>query len=352
MRVLVIAVALLGCKKSDEKPAPKPAEQPAKPAEPPVAVKPVGACENLDLVLASKILGDAAHPCRARLDAVYGRMISTGLAFSGTLVSTKPKRGAGFFITCQHCTGADGDGLREPEKEEPSAFNGLAPAQLAGTAVRSGPESRLYFIHRVFSRMPPKSAFDAKGRLTNIKPEDDFVVGTISGEPVDVVGHIGVLPSAKVSDKRLTVHDPRELLSQQPWAEAKPGTQALLLGFPRDMPAMTFGGELVASVGEILDDTRAKEMLLRADADEAAIPYDPSVELVVAARASSGMSGGGAFDEDGRYLGVSVRGTLNPVDGKYLVRVVRAPYVMKQLAAALAAAPAPLRTKLEPFLLP
>ncbi len=187
----------------------------------------------------------------------------------------------------------------------------------------------------------------------NIKPEDDFVVGTISGEPVEVVGHIGALPNAKVSDKRLAVHDPREVAtSQQPWAEAKPGTQALVLGFPRDMPAMTFGGELVASVGEILDDTRAKEMLLRSDADEAAIPYDPSVELVVAARAWSGMSGGGAFDEDGRYLGVSVRGTLTPVDGKYLVRVVRAPYVMKQLSAALAAAPAPLRTKLEPFLLP
>jgi hypothetical protein len=64
------------------------------------------------------------------------------------------------------------------------------------------------------------------------------------------------------------------------------------------------------------------------------------------------MSGGGAFDADGRYLGVSVRGTLEPVDGKYLVRIVRAPYVMKQLGAAVAAAPEPLRTKLQPFLVP
>ena len=344
MRALVIAVALLGCKKSEEQPAPKPAEP---------AAKPVGPCENLDLVLASKILGDAAHPCRARLDAAYGRMIATGLVFSGTLVSTRPKRGAGLFITCQHCTGADGDGLHDPEIEEPSAFQGLAPAQLVGTAVHSGPDGRLYFIHRVFSRLPPKSAFDAKGHLMNIKPEDDFVVGTISGDPVEVVGHLGAMPSARVGDKRLVVHDPRELApSQQPWADAKAGTQALVLGFPRDLPDQAFGGELVASVGEILDDTRAKDMLLRADPDEAAIPYDPAVELVIAARASSGMSGGGAFDEDGRYLGVSVRGTLKPVVGKYLVRIVRAPYVMKQLAAALAAAPAPLRAKLEPFVVP
>ena len=345
MRALVIAIALFGCKQSDDKP--KPAEPPAPPA---IAAK----CENIDLVLESKILSDAEpHPCRARVDAAYGRLISTGLAFSGTLVSTKPARGAGLFITCQHCTGADGDGLHDPEKEEPSAFNGLAPAQRAGTAVRSGPETRLYFIHRLFSRMPPKSAFDAKGRLMNILPADDFVVGTISGDHVDVIGHLGALPRAKVGDTRLPVHDPREVLaSSQPWAEAKPGTQALVLGFPRDLPDMTFSGELVASVGEILDDTRASAMLLRADADEAAIPYDPTVELVVAARASSGMSGGGVFDEDGRYLGVSVRGTLKPVDGKYLVRVVRAPYVMKQLAAALAAAPAPLRTKLQPFLVP
>jgi hypothetical protein len=93
-------------------------------------------------------------------------------------------------------------------------------------------------------------------------------------------------------------------------------------------------------------------MLARGDADEAAIAYDPAVEFVVAARASSGMSGGGAFDPDGRYLGVAVRGTVKPVDGKYLVRIVRAPYLLKQLSTAVAAAPAPLRTKLQPFLLP
>jgi hypothetical protein len=214
----------------------------------------------------------------------------------------------------------------------------------------SGQETQLFFVHTLFSRTPPKSAFDAKGRLVNIIPADDFVVGTFNGAPIEVVGHIGVLPSSTVSDQKLDLHDPRALATAQPpWADAKPGTQALVLGFPRDLPDQAFGGELVASVGEILDDARAKDMLSRADADEAEIPYDPAVELVVAARASAGMSGGGAFDADGRYLGISVRGTLAPVDGKYLVRIVRATYVMKQLAAALDAAPEPLRAKLTPF---
>ena len=343
MRGALILIAVLGCKQVDRQPAPAPAE--------PVPVAPAGTCENLDLVIVSKILRDAAHPCRARVDAAYGRMVATGVAFSGTLVSTKPVRGAGLFITCQHCTGPDDqDGLHDVEKADPVAFQATAPARLVDSQVRGGPASQLYFIHRLFSRKPPKSAFDAKGNLMNILPKDDFVIGTLSGEPVDVIGHIGAMPRATVSDKKLVVYDPKAITaSEQPWADAKPGTQALVLGFPRDLPDHTFDGELVASVGEILDDARAKDMLSRADADEAAIPYDPAVELVIAARASSGMSGGGAFDEDGRYLGVSVRGTLQPVDGKYLVRVVRAPYVLAQLKAALAAATEPRRAKLAPF---
>lgn len=347
MRGALILIAMVACKEADKPPPPQPT-----PAPPPVVAPapPAGKCENLDLVLASKILGDAAHPCRERVDAAYGRMVATGLAFSGTLVSTKPARGAGLFITCQHCTGADADGLLDVEKEDPSTFQATAPAQLVGTQVRGGAADRLYFIHRLFSRRPPKSAFDAKGNLMNILPKDDFVIGTLSGEPVDVIGHIGALPRATVSDKKVVLYDPKGIAgSDQPWAEPKPGTQALVLGFPRDLPDQAFGGELVASVGEILDDTRAKDMLSRADADEAAIPYDPAVELVIAARASSGMSGGGAFDADGRYLGVSVRGTLEPVDGKYLVRVVRASYVIAQLKTALGTASEPRRTKLAPF---
>ena len=358
-RLLVVAVLWFGCKEADKKPAPKPAEPPPATASGSAAssssAKPSGPCEKVDLELASKILADASHPCRARVDAALGRMIFVGVAFSGTVVTTTPARGAGLVITCQHCTGVDsGDpGVREPEKEDPVTFQARAPAKLADHKITSGTETELYFVYRLFSPTPPKSAFDAKGHLVNILPKDDFVVGTISGKSIGVVGHLGALPSAKVDDTKLALHDPREIArSQQPWADAKPNTRALVLGFPRDLPDKKFGGELVASVGEILDDARAKDLLSRSDPDEAAIPYDPTVELVVAARAVPGMSGGGTFDEDGRYLGVNVRGTVKPVDGLYLIRVVRAPYIMKQLDAALAAAPESTRAKVKPFVTP
>ena len=346
-RILVVVAAVLGCKGDDKRAPPKPAEPPAiVMVDAPIAT----GCERVELERASKILADATHPCRASVDAVYGRMVATGVAFSGTLVTTAPARGAGLVITCQHCTGADASGLREPEREDPATFQVRAPAKLAGGRVASGRESELWFVYRLFSRVPPKSAYDAKGHLVHILPADDFVVGTLSGAPVEVVGHLGVLPSARVSDADVSLHDPRELArAPAPWAQAKPGTPALVVGFPRDLEDKKFDRELVVSVGEILDDARAKDMLSRSDPDEAAIPYDPEVELVVAARAVTGMSGGGTFAIDGSYLGVNVRGTVKPVDGHYLVRVVRAPFVMKQLEAALAAAPAAIAAKVKPF---
>ena len=344
MRALVVVVALIGCKQSDPPPPPKPVPPPP---PPPVAV--AQPCANIDLVLVSTILEEAGHPCRARVDAVYGRMMATGAKFSGTLVTTKPTRGAGLVVTCLHCTGPDGHGLHDPEIPEPSTFQTRGPAHAVGSKVLSGRETQLFFLHRLYSVMPPKTALDKLGHLTNIEPRHDFVVATISGTPVEVVGHIGAMPNATVSDTKLAVHDPETLLAGETWGNAQTGKQVLVLGFPSDLPDHAFGGELVASVGEVLDDARAQDMLLRADPDEAAIAYDPAIEFIVAAHASSGMSGGGAFDDAGRYLGIAVRGTVKPVDGKYLVRVVRAQYVFDQLDAALAKAPEAMRAKLTPF---
>jgi hypothetical protein len=345
MRRWVIAVALVACKQDKPAPVDKPVVVPvAADAAPPHAL---ATCDNVELELASKILSDPQHPCRDWVDATHGRMAATGMAFSGAVLTQETPRGAGWLATCQHCTGPDGDGLHDVEKEDPSWFQMRAPAKLVGTQVLSGRETQLYFVHRLFSLMPPKSAFDAKGHLTNVLPSHDFVIGVISGTPVEVVGHIGVMPSSKIGDAKLDLYDPKHIASP---AEPVAGKHALVMGFPRDLPDHTFGGELVVSVGEILDDERAKSMLLKSDPDEAAIPYDPKVEVVIAARAVSGMSGGGAFDEDGHYLGIAVRGTVKPVDGKYLVRVVRMKYVTQQFQAALDRAPEPLGKKLAPFL--
>lgn len=253
-------------------------------------------CADVELAPASAIAD--AHPCRARLEASADRVMRMTTPSSGALVSTRVHRGAGVLVTCQHCVGA-GAGLLDPERD---------PVRIELRVPRT-------FAHRLFSPPPPPAAFDSRGDLTAIEPRVDFVIATL--------------------------HDPLAMLAQ-PWADPRPGTQAMLLGFPSDR-----GGELVASVGEVLDDARAKDMLARSDPDEAAIAYDPAIELVVAARAVHGMSGGGAFDPAGHYLGVLVRGTLAPVDGRYLTRIVRARHVFAQLDEALAASP--LGAKLAPL---
>jgi hypothetical protein len=346
--MLALVIVASGCRNDATPPSPTPDPKPdPKPADARAADAP--ACTPFDLVPVSAILKDAAHGCRARVEAAYGRVVSVGVAFSGTVVSTTPARGAALFVSCQHCAGAGGSSeLYDPEIDPPSVFQVKPPLSFAGKPLVPL-EEQLMFVHHLYSPVPPRSAFDAKGQLSNILPKHDIVVGTLSGDIIEVVGHLGALPQAKVNDRDVPLVDPgKHAASKSPWAPATPGSLALVIGFPRDLPERAFGGEQVASLGEVLADDAARAMLARSDKEEAAIAYDPAVEMIIAARAVSGMSGGGAFDEQGRYLGVAVRGTLTPVDGKYLVRVVRAPYLAAQLSTAVATSK--LGPKIAPFL--
>jgi hypothetical protein len=314
------------------------------------------ACTSETLIRVSRILTDAAHPCRGRIEAAAGRLVRIGAAASGTIVSTAPVRGAGLLATCQRCGVADPTGLRpapqaapvgspphdsprlsDPERAPPVAFLIGAPARFAGGA--AGDNLKRYAAHRLFGPVV-KAAPPPGGDV--VAPADDFTLSAISGEPADEGAPI---PKA-VSDHDLALEDPRGLAgSKAPFLDVRPGVPALVLGF-----AASEGGELVASVGRVLDDETARRRLARAEAAEAAIPYDPKVEVVIAARAVPGMTGGGVFDEGGRFVGVVVRASTKAVDGAYLVRAVRATYVAATLSAALSAAPVPLRSKVLPFL--
>ena len=294
-------------------------------------------CASLDLVLASDAVR-AGHPCRDWVEQTRGRVFGTGVAFSGTIVATTAARGGGLFVTCRHCASGGDHVLTDPESDPP-------------VALQVGEPQRFYFANRMFAPNPPKSAFDDHGNLTKILPRDDIAVAAVSNKLYKLRGQIGVIPPSKVIDGAMPLDDPRRIAaSAKFWAAAQPGAQVLLLGYPRNLPDRDFRGELVASVGEVLDDATARDRLSRAEADEASIPYDPDVELVIAARAVSGMSGGGVFDVNGRYLGVMVRGTTQAVDGRYLTRVVRVSFIQAQLRSALAEADADLRARLTPFL--
>jgi hypothetical protein len=294
-------------------------------------------CESLDLLIAAEALRVPGHPCRDWIDATRGRMFGTGVAASGTVVATTAARGGGLFLTCKHC-GAGGDQLlTDPEIDPPPVLEVREP-------------QGFYFAYRLFGPIPPSTAFDDKGKLTKISPRDDFIVATISNQHYRSSGAYPLAPR-QVKDGAIPLSDPRGIsASAKPWIAAQPGAQALLLGFPRNLPDRDFHGELVFSVGKVLDDATARDKLARAEPDEASTPYDPEAEFVVAARAVSGMSGGGVFDVDGRFLGVMVRGTVNRVDGVYLTRVVRAAFIRTQLASAIAGADAALRDHITPFL--
>lgn len=334
-----------GCKDD----SPRPGAGGSGSARPPVpavdaAVTPPGgsACTRETLIRVSRVLTGAAHPCRGRIEAAAGRLVRIGAAASGTIVSTAPVRGAGLLATCQRCAVAGDAVLLDPEREPPVAFLIGAPARFASGA--AGDNVRRYAAHRLFGPVVKTAA--AAGATAGdgaiVAPADDFTLSAISGEPADEGAPI---PKA-VSDHDLALEDPRGLAaSKAPFLDVRPGVPVLVLGF-----AASEGGELVASVGPVLDDDTARSRLARADAAEAAIPYDPAVELVIAARAAPGMLGGGVFDEAGRFVGVAVRASTKAVDGAYLVRAVRATYVASKLSAALSAAPVPLRAKVLPFL--
>ena len=330
----VLGADLAGCR-SDPPAKPVGGSGSAPPPVPADAAPPAGsACTAETLIRVSRVLTEAAHPCRARIQAAAGRLVRIGAGASGTIVSTAAARGAGLLATCQRCAVPADAVLLDPERDPPAAFLVGMPARVTSGSA-AGDALRRYAAHRLFGPVVVAAA-------PVVAPADDFTLSALSGEPVDDSAPI---PRA-VSDRHLALDDPRGLAaSKAPFVDVRPGVPALVLGF-----AASEGGELVASIGPVLDDDTARGRLARADPAEAAIPYDPKVELVIAARAATGMIGGGVFDEAGRFVGVAVRTTTKAVDGAYLVRAVRATYIAAKLSAALGAAPVPLRTKVLPFL--
>ena len=268
------------------------------------------ACTAETAIRVSRVLTDPAHPCHARIQAAYGRLVRVGGGASGTIVSAAAARGTGLLATCRPCAGlpaAEGAGtarleggawLADPAREPPLAFRVGAPARLAGGAVPGGP-----------ARLPALGLFGT----------DDVTLATL-GQPA-------------------ALDDPRGLAAARaPFVDVRPGTAALILGF-----SDAEGGELVASVGPVLDDDAARRH-----------GYDPRAQLAIAARAVPGMLGGGVFDEGGRLVGVVVRAAGEPGGGAPgggpLVGAARATAIAARLSAALGAAPVPLRAKILPYL--
>ncbi len=282
-------------------------------------------CTAETAIRVSQVLTDPEHPCHERVRAAHGRMVRVGAGssgtfsgtFSGTIVSTAAARSAGLLVTCGSCAGAAAaelgrsGGMIAPERAPPLAIRVAPPARLAGGAVPAGvPRHAAHLL------------FGGNG----------FVIAALSGAPLEPAA---AAPPA-VDDREVALDDPRGLAaSRAPFVDVQPGAAVLVLGFAVDAE----GGELLASVGPVLDDAEARRR-----------GYDPRTELAIAARAAPGMLGGGVFEEGGRFVGVVAGATSDPADGMHLVRAVRATAIAARLSAALRAAPVPLRAKIVPFL--
>jgi hypothetical protein len=106
-------------------------------------------------------------------------------------------------------------------------------------------------------------------------------------------------------------------------------------------------------VGQVLDDTQAAaavEELAAAGDEEGSIAYDPEVEVFIEGEAAEGMSGGGAFDRNGRLVGILVRAGKTPT--RTFVRAVRLSHLLDELTTAAGALSAADRTRAAPFLPP
>jgi hypothetical protein len=179
---------------------------------------------------------------------------------------------------------------------------------------------------------PEIPAAESGNNLRDILPRHDFFVGVIDSQKVQVQP----LPQAPGPLR----HEPPEVFDPQglttagaTYAEAMPGETVILTGSPN---AGDLAGALVGSVGRVLDDAQATDAVaeLAAAGDvEGTIPYDAQTEMMLEAEATSGMSGGGVFDRDGRLLGIMVRAS-DKHNGQQYVRAVRMTYIVSRLAAA------------------
>lgn len=291
---------------------------------------------------------DTRQPCRDWVEATYHRVASVGSGKSGAIWSISSK-GAAVFVTCQHCFGTSG-GLTAPRGGNSGGVVtvGTAPER-TGDRVTSGQPvdntNRFHYAYVLYAPKPPPSATDARGNLTNIKPVDDWVVSAMPGKVFTSYGHLALVPPESMPTDPLAVRDPAKLLGVETTGEPVPGELALTLGFPA-----AGQGAMMFTAGAIHTDARAAEIISRAEKGEREIAYDPAVEFLVAGQLTVGNSGGGVFDRRGRYLGVMVRGSVEPVDGEHFVRVVRASYIRVQVDKALSAAAPELRAAVEPYL--
>jgi hypothetical protein len=295
-------------------------------------------------------LRGASDPCAAWVDRVRGRVARFGYFGSAVVWSRRTDDGYGLLASAHHVIGAGWFGLQE--QALPMGF--VAPLDEGVVRVWLPPADgalelpdRAPFYDLFHLEIPAAVHVHP---LADIPPRNDAFVALIDRSRIVEESPKDPSPPRRTPGL-VPLHDPADLTRAAPfWADAVPGEAVLLAGYPHGeehpLGAVAFARALSD------DEARAAiEALAAAGDGEGDIPYDPEAEWIFEGTAVAGMSGGGAFDAEGRVVGILVRAS-DPEGALRYVRAVRASFVASQMRRTFAALPAGERAEIAPFLDP
>lgn len=290
----------------------------------------------------------SSHPCRPWVWRLQGRVARSG-NMSAVVWSLRTESTTGLIVSAVHTLGEGWlgpGGSAIPERlSDPSAELGATRIFLVG-ADGGEPDDLASVLFVLYH--PEIPAAESGSNLRDVLPRHDFLVGVIDSQKVQVQP----LPQAPgpLRHEPPKVFDPHDLtMSGATYGEAVAGETVILMGFPN---AGELAGALVGSLGVVLDDEQAVDAVgaLAAAGDaEGAIPYDAEAEMILSAEATTGMSGGGVFDRNGRLVGIMVRASEKH-RGQQYVRAVRMTYVVSRLTTAFQALDQGQQAVLGPYL--
>lgn len=303
-------------------------------------------CRNV----AAASIADAvnpSHPCASWLEKVRGRVGKRVSAGSFVVWSTRTQDGYALVTGAMHTMGASRYALLGEEVHEEVVVpgtTGVLDRSVPAATGELGPKDVSPYYDLYHPEIP--AAEHTQG-LRNITPKHDFYVGIVDAQRLPLMNDIAPVPDDR-QPGLVPLYDPEGTATLTPSISVpKAGVDLLLVGYPAVGP---FTGAF--SVGKVLTDDEVAttfEALRAAGDEEGSLPYDPSVEFIVAAKALGGMSGGGVFDQDGRLTGVMVRASGTP-GAPDIVRVVRASMIASRLETAVAALPEATKDAVTPYL--
>ena len=292
------------------------------------------------------VLDTPDDACLPWIDKVYGRAVRVGSS-GGSLWSRKTEYGTGLCTTAAHVLTPCSAGVDCPDTlYDPKRVGGAADFRLTELG---GVYASLRSAHfPIFSPATPAEQLDSP----NILPRYDVSVYAVDSQTFQTWGYQESIFVESIVDAPVELYDP-ENLTQAPstWAPASPGARVVVVGYAPD-PIAAWPIELLASVAHVLTDAQAShaiELLKEAGDEEGDIPYDAGVEFLLEGQVAPEMGGSGVFDEQGRQLGVLVRGTPAAGDNQYL-RVVRMSYLVERINETFRGLPEEDQAAVAPYL--